>query len=418
MPATPRARVSRTSSTTARRGSGCWRPSASWRSRSWSYSKTPNSCDAATLEYLLDLVPAETEGITAALAALWNAEADNVRAAFAWALQARHADLAQSLAGRRAQYGVPVRERVSWLDAALQLADRADPVVHARALADAAGAHYVVGDYDLVAELAQRSLDRFLALGDFSGQSLALRWLGIADLARGDCDRARERCERSLALARTGSTTDHRRAHALGECECDADNLDRAAALLEEALQLARDAGDTAHAAMIEQGLGDTALRSGDIAAAELYYWAALSSARELGMTIPTASCLAGLACVAAQRGERERAGHLWGASVAFMRTAGIKLHPRERLLYEQALATVAGPQVRARRNHSENRRARGGARTRARGRNAILLKAAAPACCLRGDHEATQESSSLGRESAPWRESAECASARALENT
>ena len=295
-------------------------------------------------EYLLDFIPAYAGTDDAALTPRWSAETDNVRAAFAWALQARQADLALKLAGRYALSRITTRERVSWLDAALLLADRADPGIRATGLAQAASSHYALGDYDLAAVLAQRSLDEFLVLGDPSGQSLALRWLGLAELARGEIDRARERLERGLELAESGSTSDRRAAlHALGEFERDAGNVDRAAALLGEALRLALDAGVTGHAASIEHGLGDTALVSGDAAAAELHYRRALSSGRDLGLTTLVVVCLAGLASVAARRGERERAGRLWGASEAFQRAMGMRSLPGQRPLYKEALATVAG---------------------------------------------------------------------------
>ena len=131
----------------------------------------------------------------------------------------------------------------------------------------------------------------------------------------------------------------------LGELERQVGNLDRAAALLAEALQLALDAGSTPHAANIEHGLGDTALTAGDTAAAERHYLRALSRARKWGNPNSTACCLAGLASVEAKRGECERAGRLWGASEAFDRESGITLLPHELAVYEDALARVAGPQ-------------------------------------------------------------------------
>jgi predicted ATPase/DNA-binding SARP family transcriptional activator len=307
-------------------------------------------------EYLLQLLPAGPARADAALAARWSAEDDNVRAAVAWALQAQHADLALSLAGRFAMSRITAGERVGWLDAALLLADRADPAIRAMGLADAASSHYALGDYDLASELAQRSLDQFLALRDRAGQSLALRWLGLAALAHGDHDRARELFERSLELAGPGSPTTHYVAlHALGEFERDAGNLDRAAALLEEALQLALGAGVTADAAAIEHGLGDTALAASDSAAAERHYRRALSRARELGLLPVVAVCLCGLASLAAKRGEVERAGRLWGASEAFRRVLGTKMRAGPQLLYEEALATVVGPEFEHAANNTRN---------------------------------------------------------------
>ena len=54
---------------------------------------------------------------------------------------------------------------------------------------------------------------------------------------------------------------------------------------------------------------------------------------------------------MAATRGERKRAGRLWGASQAFQRTYGV-----DRRRYEEALATVAGPQFERAANATRNK--------------------------------------------------------------
>jgi tetratricopeptide (TPR) repeat protein len=281
-------------------------------------------------------------GVDAARRAREHAESDNLRAAVEWALHHQHADLALSLAVRSAQLTAP--ERVRWLDASLLLADRADPTLRAEALALAAFGYYVLGDFDRVETLAQRSLDEFVALGDRTGQSKALQRLAFVAEARGENDRARELLEESLELAEATGTTHRWSLHNLAELELHTGNLQRAAVLHKEALQLALDDTDIQQAAQSERGLGDTALAAGDTAVAERHYLRALSLARELDARRLIAYCLAGLASVAARRGQREHAGRLWGASEAFQRSSGIELVAHERTLYDKALAAVAGP--------------------------------------------------------------------------
>jgi predicted ATPase/DNA-binding SARP family transcriptional activator len=307
----------------------------------------PDAYDERLLEFLRK---SRTERVDATLVAWEHAESDNVRAALEWAVRVQHADLALGLASR--DY-IPSRmtspERARWLDVALSLDGRENPNVYAAALARAAWAHNVLGDFERAETLAQRSLDEFHVLGDRVGQLRALLSLGLVAVARGELDRARERLTRSLEFAETDGTPNDRYAalHNLGELEREAGNLHRAAALLEQALELALDAGNTAYASAIEHGLGDTDLAAGDTAAAERHYVRAITLAQDLGgdHARSYAYCLAGLASAAALRGEHERAGRYWGASEAFQRAVGIDLHAFEIVLYEHALAAVAGPQ-------------------------------------------------------------------------
>src|SRR5262249_28114904 len=149
--------------------------------------------------------------------------------------------------------------------------------------------------------------------GDDAGQSRAVRELGQASLARDDHERARERFEQSLELAEAAGDATRRYGalQSLGELEREAGNRPRATALLAEALPLALEI-HTGHAAAIEHSLGDLALADGDTAGAERRYSSALSAGRNLGHSRTVAYCLAGLAAVAAKRGEPQRAGRLW----------------------------------------------------------------------------------------------------------
>jgi tetratricopeptide (TPR) repeat protein len=315
-------------------------------------------------EYVLQfLSTTEMAQMDAARHARETAELDNLRAAVEWALRGQHADLALALASALLFPITRPHERIRWLDAALLFGDRADPALYANALVATARGCYVLGDLDRVETLAERSLELFRALetndGESEalhligltsaedGESQALHLIGLASGARGELDRARTRFEQALERAQASgeATARYRALHSLGELERRIGSLDRAAALLEEALRLAIDAGNTADAAAIEHGLGDTALAAGDTVSAEHRYLRALSRARELDHRRVIAYCLAGLASVAAKCCEREHAGRLWGASEAFQRALGVELLVYERLLYEEALATVAGPQ-------------------------------------------------------------------------
>jgi predicted ATPase/class 3 adenylate cyclase len=286
-------------------------------------------------EYLFEFVKRmETVQLDAARFARAKAESLNLRAAVEWALEGHDANIALTLASTRL-LSISPRRRARWLDAALALGDRADPSVYANALSVSAGNYFSLGDLDRAETLAERSLTQFRALRDRGGECTVLQIMGLAAGERGDHDRARELLEHALELAETSSepTEHYRTLHGLGEVHCRIGNLERAAALLEQALQLALDAGDTYEAGTIEHGLGDTALSAGDAAAAERCYLRALSRVRDLGYHLPIAYCLAGLASVAAMRGEHKRAGD-------------VELPAFERRRYEDVLATITGPQL------------------------------------------------------------------------
>jgi tetratricopeptide (TPR) repeat protein len=305
----------------------------------------------AHAQYLLELLGSQTWRADAAFYVRGKGESGNLRTAVEWALRKGHADLAlglPSLAGRTGPTGeITAHEQARCFDASLLLGERADPTIYATALVQAARVQFLLGNFDRAENLAQCSLDKFLALGDSVGQSRALERMGLAASARGDPDRARERLERGVELAEAArATTEHYWSlYGLGEAERRAGNLVRAAALVEEAVKRARDAADPQAAAGFEHGLGDIALASGDTTAASRHYMHALSLSRELGHLRFVSACLAGLASVAAKRGERDCAGRLWGASEAFGRASGLEFVAFERPLYEEAIATIAGPE-------------------------------------------------------------------------
>jgi hypothetical protein len=93
--------------------------------------------------------------------------------------------------------------------------------------------------------------------------------------------------------------------------------------LLNKSAQLARDAGDLTLVPSIVHGLGDAALAAGDLARAASHYRDSLSTAHDLAYGRGIAFSVAGIAAVAAARGQLERAGRLWGGVEVLERSAG-----------------------------------------------------------------------------------------------
>ena len=88
-----------------------------------------------------------------------------------------------------------------------------------------------------------------------------------------------------------------------------------------------------------ERPLGDAALLLGNLDIAADRYAAALRLAHELLAWLPVHYAVAGLAAVAARRGDTERAGMLWGAVTALEVEDGWTLRDYESGPYEEAIA-------------------------------------------------------------------------------
>ena len=106
--------------------------------------------------------------------------------------------------------------------------------------------------------------------------------------------------------------------------------------MLERAVRLARAEGDFEAVSMSVHGIADVALDQGDLTLASERFGEALSVSRELAGARRLAPwCLAGLACVAAERGEVERAGLLWGAVESLEDQVGVTIPAPARQRYK-----------------------------------------------------------------------------------
>jgi tetratricopeptide (TPR) repeat protein len=207
---------------------------------------------------------------------------------------------------------------------------------------------FVVDDF----ATAQPVLDDFVAFAHASdgAKMLTVGYRLQADLARsrGDPDRARELIEKALAIERRiGNRSGIRHClHLLGEMARDEGNLGSAEELLEEAAAAAREHGASDLPALTHS-LADLALDQGNWSRATKLYLEFLDMADELGNVGALAGaawCFAGLAGVAAGRGDAARAGRLWGATLNIEQDVGYGLPAFERDHYERLLDCVRGP--------------------------------------------------------------------------
>jgi DNA-binding CsgD family transcriptional regulator len=112
-------------------------------------------------------------------------------------------------------------------------------------------------------------------------------------------------------------------------------DLERAAALAEEAAALSQEAGDRVLLPLPLNNLGWVALLGGDLERAEALHKESLALSKELGGSMGTFVFLEGLACDAGAKGEAERAARLFGATEALREATGFPLEPAMRPLEE-----------------------------------------------------------------------------------
>jgi hypothetical protein len=200
--------------------------------------------------------------------------------------------------------------------------------------------------------LCEQSLALFEKLGDEHGRAVILHRLSLcAMVIRGDLDRARELVEASHELhARSDDWWRRTWGHAQttgtrGAIARDSGDDRLARELLEESAELARAVGAPWWQGGMLAELAALALREGRVDDAERYARESLALAAELRDRTGRVFGVGLLACVAAERGQLERAGRLWGAiedERTFAPLGGWQRHRDERYARIRELATPA----------------------------------------------------------------------------
>jgi predicted ATPase/class 3 adenylate cyclase len=362
--------------------------------REFALEKLEESADAEAIkrvhaEYYLALAEQAEPRLWGPEDAAWlerlEQEHDNMRAALSWALEHDVAELALKLSGAlqwfwnmAGYYG----EGRSWLEAALAGNGRTTAEARAKVLEGLGWLANQQGDLDRAEAAAEEGLKLCAeaGLGEVVAADLQ-NVLGDGARHRGDYEGATEILEQSLALHRAARDT-RGVAWSLGNLAnvaSDCGNYERAKALYEEGLTLARDLGGAELLGAYLISLGDEYLLEGEPEkatdlneeAAELYRgrkgalqvalnnlgWAALIMGnrptaealhkeslvmcREQGDRLTGSDSIEGLACAAGFRGDAERAGRLFGAAEALREAAGYQQASRVRALREPYLAEI-----------------------------------------------------------------------------
>jgi predicted ATPase len=251
-------------------------------------------------------------------------EQDNFRSALEWALRVGELELGLELASALEQFWVAndPSEGMRWFRALLQhpAAEGAPPAARAHALRSWASSTHIAGDPAGAERLCEQSLALFESLGDEHGCAVLLHRLSITAMIQGDLDRARELVESSHAIHARGDdwwrrTWGHAQTTGTrGAIARDAGDKDLALELVAESAELARAAEVPWWESGMLAELAALSLSKGRIDEAETYARASLGNAERLSDRSGRVFGVGLLACVAAERGELERAGRLWGA--------------------------------------------------------------------------------------------------------
>jgi predicted ATPase len=318
------------------------------------------------------------------------ADAGNLRAALAWALDSENVEQGMRAAAALSRFW-SVRGRMSegrvWLRQALDRTSEVAPLVRARALFADGYAALGQGELRDATERFEESLALARAAGDERAVATSLAQLGWVLAARGESQRAVALSEECLTLARklddrrtasvalanlaetaAGEGALDRAAELLDEClalrrqEGDRRNVanallnlgrielargrqDRATILLDEGLELAGDVGDTWGLSMGLSSLGHLELLRREPARAAERLSESLKLASTRRDRRLAAECFGGLAAVAALEGNAGRAARLAGAAEQARVRAGAVPSALERVLEEhEALAPGSPP--------------------------------------------------------------------------
>jgi predicted ATPase/class 3 adenylate cyclase len=278
-------------------------------------------------------------------------ELDNFRGALAWTLRSESIALGFQIATALDQLWTldDPGEGVRWFERlfAHAQAEVVSPSVRAHALRACASYLHLEGDHASAEEMWARSLAIFEELGDERGRAVLLHRLGISAMWRGDLERARELVEASDEIhRRTGDVWG--RAQTIGTLGAIArDEGDERAALdlVRESAALAREAEVPwwESGALAEQAC--LALNIGRLEEAEAGARESLAIAVRLRDRPCRIFGVGILARVAAERGELERAGRLWGAIENEQAGAPLGGWRRHRETCERRIRELAGPE-------------------------------------------------------------------------
>jgi DNA-binding CsgD family transcriptional regulator len=277
------------------------------------------------------------------------ADHDNVRAVLGWLEQTGDAEGLLRLAGSLWPFWHRHSHRLEgrgWLERALE------PTLSAGVPGDARlrplyGAAYLGrnrGDYERATEFATECLAQSRTLGNHLAAARALQLLAFVALARGDYEQATTHAQDALDLNKTlgdGGAWTGWVLTDLGMAAYGQGDLARAKHILEEALKLYQTLTEPFGTALTLGYLGLVDTDLGDHTGAAVRFAASLPLWQEMGNQENQSEWLAGVATLAAARGEARPSARLFGAADALRNTLGHAFTLPERAAYERGVVAA-----------------------------------------------------------------------------
>ncbi len=273
---------------------------------------------------------------------------DNVRAAIAWTLDTGAAAEALRLCIALTDHWEMrshLEEGVRWFDRALSIPAEIDPPLRALALRQSGMLMVFANRGHEAVHRLDESIALWRQIGDPMGLSGALRAMGSA-LGLIDHDAARVVLAEALEITTRMNDRDGERRvlHLLGEVERDAGRFDEAVDFFERSIAIAHELGALMYVGGTTHSLADLEIDRGNLARAEELYTASLRNAVDNELDRHKVYCLAGLASVAALRGDDERAARLWQGVEHAEELLRFRLLEAERKRYVRAVGGLPQP--------------------------------------------------------------------------
>ena len=265
-------------------------------------------------------------------------ERANLRAAIEWSAgEGDDLELALRLPSALLWYWMTrgdLGEGARWLERSLALGGQAPLIIRAKAITALGSISNERRDYGRAEELLEEAIRLSDAAGDPFGTALAQTYLGY--LRWGRARRAGQRPpgrRHRGAQRRRGGGIGCLASIVLGLAARQVGELDRAIAILQEALRLSREAGFRSGMAASLGCLGSTTFMRGDLGGAEVYSRESLAFDSNSTTGAAPRNRLIDLAIYAAERGDDARSVRLYAAADALResRGTGVPAYDRER---------------------------------------------------------------------------------------
>jgi tetratricopeptide (TPR) repeat protein len=253
-----------------------------------------------------------------------------------------------------------LEEGREWFDRLLAVPG-GDAVIRGRGCVEAGLFAFWLGQNDDAAAYQREALEIGRRVDDPTVTALALAGLARLALRAGDVDEGRSLCREALTVVGGTGDRDGRSAanHVLAAAEQMAGNFGTARELMAERMAIERERGNHAAVAVEASNLSMVERQLGHLDEAEALGREALEIARQRGDEWMIPYVFNGLAAIALEREDFERAATLIGAAEAIMDAQHASWPPDERPHYERTLSRLAQEMGL---EQFERRRAAGGA--------------------------------------------------------